>query len=326
MLKLVGFMLRALSILALVWPVMATGDLVINEIDVDQIGTDRFEFIEIYNAGQSSVDFSIDPHVLVLFNGGDATPPTLDGSYRAVQLIGILEPGGFLVIGDPQTPNVDIHFPGGNANLVENGTDAVALYQGSESDWSTQSPPTIQSLVDAMAYDTDDDDDIQLQMALGLTSQYDEWNGQDSVGVVFSIARDPDGGAFRTGATPTPGQTNDGGPPLFAFADATLLFHDALEPVDVTLRGQGGIGALSFRVHTLPSVGTLFDGSTPITGTGPTSLPHTVSAQLSYLPIANYNGVEQFAFDAVDALGRNSALSFQELVVQLGGVVISEVM
>ncbi len=319
-------MLRVWYILALVCLAPAAGDLVINEIDVDQIGTDRVEFIEVYNAGATAVAFSAEPHVLVFFNGGDETPPVFDGSYRAVDLAGVVEPGSFLVVGVSQTPLVDILIPGGEANLVQNGTDAVALYRGSTLDWIAQAPPTTAQLVDALVYHTDDEDDLVLRQSLGVTERYDEWNGQGSVGVVFSIARDPDGGTFHTGATPTPGRSNDADPPVFAIADATLLQCDATEPAAVTLRGEGGLGALTFRVLSLPVEGTLFDDQTPITGAGTTALPHTIDGEPSYLPAGGYNGVERFEFDVVDALGRTSEPAIQELVVQLGGVVITEIM
>ncbi len=47
----------------------ATTALVINEVDVDQTGTDTAEFIELYDGGVGNV--ALTGLVLVWFNGGD---------------------------------------------------------------------------------------------------------------------------------------------------------------------------------------------------------------------------------------------------------------
>jgi hypothetical protein len=304
----------------------AHADLVINEIDVDQIGTDRQEFVEIHNTGPAVVNFNVSPHVLVFFNGGDGTPPVIDGSYRAVAITGSIASGGFLVLGGTDVPNVDIIIGSGTSNLIQNGPDAVAIYSGTLVAWKGQQPPTQANLVDAIAYGTGDTTDNALLSALGLNTQYDEWDDQGSVGSVFSIARSPDGGPIETGATPTPGVSNDAGPPVFAVGSATLLQRNAAQPATVTLLGDGGVKPLRFRVRSLPSNGTLRDGNTTITGTGGTTLPYLPTGQLTYRPDTGFAGVDTFAFDAIDAIDRVSPPSDHELAVQSGGVVITEVM
>ena len=302
------------------------GDVVINEIDVDQIGTDRAEFVELYNSGPDEVDFDLVPHVLVLFNGGDETLPIIDGSYRVVALAGCLEPGDFLLIGSPLLPNVDLLLGEGEINLIQNGTDAVAIYFGTASDWQDERPPTTDDLVDAIVYHTDDEEDQALQAALGLSDQYDEWAGRGSPGVVFSIARDPDGGSFQTGATPTPGRSNDASAPVLAFDGVTLLHRAENEPVEVVLAGDGGMPPIRFRILTLPSFATLFDDGVEITGSGPTELPYQPIGVLEWVPAPGFSGVDRFEFEAVDAGNRTSESAVQELAVQVGGVVISEIM
>ncbi len=300
--------------------------LVINELDADQIGTDAAEFVEIFNAGNDPVDFSVEPHVLVFFNGGDNTLPVIDGSYRAVQLNGVIEPGAFLVAGGTQVPHVDIIIGSGTTNLIQNGPDAVALYRGAADEWNKQRPPTTVNLIDAIVYHTDDDNDVALQSSLGVSTCYDEWNEQGSVGVVFSIARSPDGGSMTTGATPTPGRSNDTGPPLFAVAGVTLLHRNPPQPAEVLLRGEGGTGSLLFRMRSAPNHGTLADDFTAITGTGATAFPYSPNGRLTYHPSDGFTGIDTFEFDAVDDLDRVSAPAVQELAVQSGDVVITEVM
>ncbi len=301
-------------------------DILINEIDVDQIGTDAAEFIEIINTGPGAINFNSQPHVLVLFNGDDDTPPIIDGSYRNVQLTGILPPGGVLLIGASALPEVDIILGSGGTNLIQNGTDAVALYRGLSADWTGQHPPTTTNLVDAIVYDTNDANDIVLQNALGVSTQYDEWNRQDSPGVVFSIARTPGGGLFQTGATPTPGFLNDTSPPVFAMPGVALAHTNDPFPVEVMLLGEGGLAPLTPRVVSLPNHGQLFDSGTPITGSGGTSLPYRPTGILTYAPSPDFAGVDGFAFIMVDAEGRESTPATQDLAVQTGGVIISEVM
>ncbi len=305
---------------------VAQPQLFINEIDVDQFGTDTREFVEIYNGGNETIDFDFNPHVLVLFNGADDMLPVIDGSYSATTLTGLLPPGAFLVLGGVQTPNVDILIGNGGSNLLQNGTDAVAIYVGTANDWVGQRAPTTIGLVDAIVYGTDDDDDPALWASLGQSRQYDEWNEQGNVGAVFSIARTPDGGFWETGATPTPGTSNDASPPVFALPGATLLHRNPPTQILVELVGQGGVGTLRFRVRSTPLNGTLFHNGQAITGSGGTTLPLVVTGVLSYLPQTGFASVDAFEFDVVDGLDRISAAERQELAVQAGGVVITEIM
>jgi predicted extracellular nuclease len=102
----------------------AAAQLVINEIDYDQPGTDTAEFVEIANAGPTTV--SLAGHQLVFYNG--ATNPA--ASYRVIPIpIAELAPGAYLVVcGNPA--NVfpcDIDAAPDN-DLIQNGApDAVAL-------------------------------------------------------------------------------------------------------------------------------------------------------------------------------------------------------
>ncbi|HVM17194.1 MAG TPA: lamin tail domain-containing protein [Gaiellaceae bacterium] len=78
-------------------PEPARAKLVINEIDYDQPGADHDGFVELANTGTAPA--SLAGIALVLVDGGTG------GTYRRVNLAGVLEPGGHLVVDtgtDPQ--------------------------------------------------------------------------------------------------------------------------------------------------------------------------------------------------------------------------------
>jgi hypothetical protein len=92
-------------------------ELVINEVDYDQVGTDGNGFVEIHNTGDAAADLAdID---LVAVNGGD------NAEYDRVALTGTIAAGGYLAV----------------AIELQNGApDAVALLQGA-------------TLLDALSYE-----------------------------------------------------------------------------------------------------------------------------------------------------------------------------
>ncbi len=195
------------------WGSPAFGDVLINEVDADQTDTDTQEYVELYNTGPGTIDFTATPHVLVFYNGGLLDDP----SYFAIDLTGTLAAGDYLVIGSTDVPNVDIDFcpvPGtGCDNILQNGADAVALYTGTAAGFPNGTPPTATNMVDAIVYDTSDDDDTALIAA--LTPGQPQINENGGAGKdIHSNQRCPDGagGPLNTGSygqgTPTPGTTN----------------------------------------------------------------------------------------------------------------------
>ena len=91
-------------------------------------------------------------------------------------------------------------------NTIQNGADAVAIYQGDDTDFPEGTQATTNNLIDALVYDTNDADDIGLMNLLGVSVQIneDENNNKD----FESIQRNNDGTYF-VGA-PTPRLLNDG--------------------------------------------------------------------------------------------------------------------
>ena len=106
---------------AMVNVVAATGGLIINELDYDNIGTDAAEFVELYNASAAPVDLA--DIAVVMVNGSDSR------EYARVRLSGTLAPGAYAVVA-----NAMVAVPMGVArftladNTIQNGMpDAVAL-------------------------------------------------------------------------------------------------------------------------------------------------------------------------------------------------------
>jgi len=101
------------------------GALVINEIDYDNVGSDRAEFVEIWNGSASPVDLT--GHSLVLVEGqyGEV--------YATVDLgqAGTLGAGQFLVVGSPSVSVPDgalkINLQGSENQIQNGGPDGVAL-------------------------------------------------------------------------------------------------------------------------------------------------------------------------------------------------------
>ncbi|MEL7523952.1 MAG: lamin tail domain-containing protein, partial [Cyanobacteria bacterium J06553_1] len=134
-----------------------SSSITINEVDADTPGSDSAEFIELYDGGAGNS--SLDGLVAVLYNGNG------DSSYAAFDLDGFsTDSNGFFVLGNEAVANVGLTF--GNSTL-QNGADAVALYQGNATDFPNGTAVTADGLVDAIVYDTSDGDDSELLTALG---------------------------------------------------------------------------------------------------------------------------------------------------------------
>ncbi|MBU2996697.1 endonuclease [Cellulophaga baltica] len=179
--------------------------LLINEVDADQDSTDASEFIELFDGGAGNT--SLDGYVVVLYNGSS------DVSYDAIDLDGYTtDENGYFVIGSESVANVDlIEF---TTNGIQNGADAVALYLGDVTSFSTGTAVLADdTLIDALVYGTSDADDEGLLVLLNSGEiQVDE--NEDGNGTLNSMQRSPNGsgGLKSTSAyamsTPTPGAEN----------------------------------------------------------------------------------------------------------------------
>lgn len=177
--------------------------IVINEVDSDTPGTDVLEFVELYDGGVGNSP--LDGKVVVFYNGSN------DLSYNAFDLTGYTTNSeGYFVLGNADVENASIQF---NSNGLQNGADAVALYNGSATDFPNGTAITLDNLVDAFIYDTNDADDAGLLVLLNEgQAQINEDGAGDKD--AHSSQRFPNGsGGLRntetfTQALPTPGKAN----------------------------------------------------------------------------------------------------------------------
>lgn len=130
--------------------------IIINEVDADTAGTDTLEFVELFDGGVGNID--LDGLTLVFFNGNN------DTSYAAYDLDGFsTNEAGYFVLGNEAVPNVSITF---STTGLQNGADAVALYEADASSFPNGTAVTASALIDAVVYDTNDADDSGLSILL----------------------------------------------------------------------------------------------------------------------------------------------------------------
>jgi len=270
--------------------ISAIPNILINEVDADQDGTDAAEFIELYDGGIGNT--SLDGLVLVLYNGSN------DLSYNAIDLDGYTtNANGYFVVGSANVPNVDL--PVFTTNGIQNGADAVALYTGDASSFPNSTPLLIDaSLQDAIVYGTSDADDAELLTLLNLgQSQVDENEGGN--GTINSMQRIPNGqgGARNTAAyamlIPTPGTENVTAGEIDTEAPSipTNILAQDVSSSNVTLSWDAAtdnIGVAEYQI---------FDGTT---------LLATTATTVVTLDNLAANTLYTFTIIAVDASGNTS--------------------
>lgn len=184
--------------LLMLWAFTSRAQLVINELDSDTQSVDDREFVELKS---SAPNFSLDGFALVFFNGSADS----NRSYYAIDLDGYsTDVNGIFVVGNALvSPVPQMLMP---INIIQNGPDAVAIYQADASDFPNDTPATQNNLIHALVYGTSDPDPVALMEMLGVTFQADEnfFNQKD----FHSVQRKADG--TYEAKIPTPGANNDG--------------------------------------------------------------------------------------------------------------------
>src|SRR5690554_1846524 len=237
--------------------------IVINELDSDTPGIDDKEFVEL----KSDVPYaSLDGYVLVFFNGSTSGG---NSSYMTIALDGYsTDVNGLLLIGSSAVepfPQLLI-----SPNAIQNGPDAVAIYQASEEDFPEGTVATIDNLVDVLLYDTNDPD---VDSMIAIFSAHPDFTNiqQISEGAnnnANSIQRNNDG-TYSVGS-PTPRLLNDGGGEVFngiSISTNQTQYHEG-DVFDIVFTAQQNVAEdVTFSI-TLNSYGfneADFTGNTTLT-------------------------------------------------------------
>jgi DNA/RNA endonuclease G (NUC1) len=198
-------------------PPPGAGKVLINELDSDTPNADIAEFVELYDGGLGNTP--LDGLVLVFYNGnGDRAYAAIDLDHHST------DAQGYFVIGNPGVPGAQITFDPGPNGFLQNGPDAVALYVGDATDFSTDpltgTAVTTVNLLDALVYHRAGDvgaDATLLTLLHAGEAQVDEAGGGDSAAQSNQRCPNGSGGARNTSTylqgTPTPGAANSCPPP-----------------------------------------------------------------------------------------------------------------
>ncbi|WP_298760431.1 endonuclease [uncultured Psychroserpens sp.] len=180
---------------------------VINELDCDTPGVDNMEFLELLS---DSPNFALDGYVVVFFNGSSSG---MNSSYFTVDLDGYeTDINGLLLIGSNSVSPVPQLLI--SENVIQNGADAVAIYQADDTDFPEQTVATIDNLVDVLIYGTADADDADMiaifnqDPRFASIQQINEGPGNNTNSIQRFV--DMDDNVSYTATTPTPRQLNDG--------------------------------------------------------------------------------------------------------------------
>lgn len=193
-------MVKPHTLLLLFYFNIAFTQVVINEIDADNPGSDNKEFVELKSTMPS---FSLDGYALVFFNGQTSSGVA---SYLSIDLDGYTtDINGLIVFGNSQVSPTPV-MPYLGLNAIQNGPDVIVLYQANASDFPTNSIATNTNVIDAIAYSTDSTQPTSLMSILGLSTC--TIDSQPSGSASFSIQRTSTGSYSVT--IPTPGVNNDG--------------------------------------------------------------------------------------------------------------------
>jgi len=209
---------------------MSIGQIVINELDCDTPSIDDKEFVEL----KSDIpNFSLNGYVVVFFNGSASGG---NKSYLAIDLDGYsTDVNGLLLIGSTSVspfPQLIIA-----PNLIQNGPDAVAVYEASDTDFPDGTLATQTNLINALAYETGSAEALTLWALLGLTGQ--EIEGPDNNTNSIQLNND---GITYTVTTPTPRQLNDG---------SGIVLNVVLISIDQTQYNEGDVFDMTFTTETI---------------------------------------------------------------------------
>lgn len=251
----------------------ASAAFTINEVDSDTANTpstDAFDFVELKgNPNEPGTGL-----VLVFFNGGTAGGNGV--VYRVADLgSATADANGYLVVGTTNvTPTPQVIIPG---NSVQNGEDAVALYQAAASSFPNGTTPQSTNLIDFVVYETGDDPAANWSGFGQPVTVYDEAAAAQSV--PRTVSRIPDGTGGWTVGESSPMAANFQLPGM-SFSTPTIAndldfvrFNQTTAPqgtsMTLTLRNTGTapltVNSLQLAAGADPAFSTLVAPSVPVT-------------------------------------------------------------
>jgi hypothetical protein len=224
---------------------LLTAQVFINELDSDTPGIDNKEFVEIRTLTPYS---SLNGYVLVFFNG-NAASSTANLSYYTIDLSNITtDINGIATIGSNSVSPVPNKIV--PDNIIQNGEDAIAIYQAPATAFPDGTLATTANLVHALAYDTNDPDATALMALLGITAPQLQMNeNENNAQQTESIQRKNDG-SFEV-KLPTPGAMNDGSG--FQYNGISILASNANrtegDTIHITITTQTAVtNGLNFNI------------------------------------------------------------------------------
>ncbi|PKQ63072.1 hypothetical protein BZG02_09905 [Labilibaculum filiforme] len=289
--------------------VPVVSNILINELDCDQLSTDTFEFVELYDGGAGNT--SLEGYILVFYNGSN------DLSYATYDLTGLTtNTDGFFVIGNVAVANVGMVI---SDNSLQNGADAVALYKAPAANFPNNTALTTESLVDFVAYDTDDADDAGLLVGLTMGEQINENASGDKENHSIYRSSDGEGGARNTTAfiagIPTPGKSNTSS--SSAIKVVLALSATAASEADQTV--------ITLTATTNKAVSETQTLDVTISGAGITAEDYTISAtQFTFLAGESTSSASLTIVDDADIEGVENmivSISNPSAGIQLGTTV-----
>ncbi len=214
---------------------LSKAQIFINELDSDTPGIDNMEFVEL----RTLIPFtSLNGHVLVFFNG-NPTASNANMSYYTLSLNGLVtDANGIATLGNNLvSPVPDIIF---SDNIIQNGEDAIAVYQGTVADFPDGTLASTANLVHALAYDTSDPDALALMALLGIVLPQVQMNeNENNAQATESIQRKNDG-SYEV-KLPTPGAMNDG---------SGVVYNGVKIWANTAHRGEGDTMHITFTTQT----------------------------------------------------------------------------
>jgi hypothetical protein len=288
---------------------VAFSQVVINEIDADNPGSDNKEFIELKSTVPS---FSLNGYSLVFFNGSTGSGTS---SYLAIDLDGYTtDVNGIIVFGNSQVSPTPVS-PYLALNSIQNGPDVVVLYQANATDFPIGTTAVNTNVVDVIAYSGDSSQPTSLMSILGVTTC--SIDSQPTGSTSNSIQR-TSSGAYSIGV-PTPGMNNDGSGVVLNYITIASNLSTVSEGQQLQITATSSLAitsqslSISFTLNNNSFTPADFSGNLSIT------LPVGSTSSTSVISILNdaVNDGDEEMIISVNALPSSYVLNTNNVVVRV---------